>query len=164
MVRVTESTDHRMGTNQDSKPFWATVLRRFQAFHTEAKLGYVEHPERSLGTTFQEISADCQKVLSTFRITKAAIVTGGIRVYELVAVLVGMYIKHADKPDYLFKTFDENEWVNVLAWKVLRNEPKWDGCSLSSGRESEHFSPIEHGNRTSSWQTRIIIDTAAKKR
>jgi hypothetical protein len=90
MAWVAESTDPRMGTNQDSKTFWATVLRRFQAFDLGGKLGYVQRPERSLRTTFQEISADCQKFVSTFRITKAALVTGGLSVDELVAVSVAM--------------------------------------------------------------------------
>jgi hypothetical protein len=38
---VAASTDPRMGTNQDSRKFWATVLRRFQAFDLGSKLGYV---------------------------------------------------------------------------------------------------------------------------
>jgi hypothetical protein len=94
-----------MGTNQDSKTFWVTGLRRFKAFDPEGKLGYVQRPERSLRTTFQEISAHCQEFVPTFNITKAALVTGGLGVDELMEVSVAMYIKHPDKPDHAFKTF-----------------------------------------------------------
>jgi hypothetical protein len=60
----------------------------------------------------------------------------GVNDDNIISMAIALYLGKTKRMDYNFKTFEHTNWVNFLAWKILRDCPKFRPPSPLSQTES----------------------------
>ena len=121
-----KSEDAVTGTDQTSRTFKETLFERFKEFapSVASDKTYGARNVKAVRAKWDEIAADVQKFRFSLRVIKACNPTEVVE-DQVISMEIAKHLGKRKAMSYDAKDFSHTEWKNHLAYRALRNHPKF---------------------------------------
>lgn len=116
-------------TNQTATRFKETLSERFKRFLPTSEGTHGTRSAKAVRTKFDELVADVKKFRAALHLIRASNPTG-VTGDELFSMAIAKHFGKRDGMSYDARSYPQRNWRNHLAFKTLKNHPKFSDSSV----------------------------------
>jgi hypothetical protein len=143
---IRATNDGIEGADQRGSIFQEKVHSLFKVL-TPANAPPDRYGDRAAKTVYiflrDHIFPDVNKFNESLRLVQSSHPTG-VTDDNIISMAVAVHLKETDRMNYQYKNYDPTKWPNFLAWKLLRNVPKFR--PPSTGLRGQQLPPFKTNN------------------